>query len=254
MDFFFYKGQPLVRVMSFKYLGVTLQTRGTSFTHHIRDKVAAAIVAFHDITNLRSMSLETALRLFKIKITPVIAYGLEAIWSHLTKENLKEIEKVKSLYLKRVLCLSRFTPPNLVYLLARETFYIEDIRVQLMLPSTDAYSALLLERTRKREEVWTDFFSTDAMITTEWKEAGYELRHAVTRFAVHGFHHKICDVKRYHTPDERCKCKWCNGPCDRYHLMWCSKSCGLLAVCSRASRINKYDHYHRLTMHYIGGR
>ena len=62
------------------------------------------------------------------------------------------------------------------------------------------------------------------MMNTEWTKAGYALRHLMTRFAVHGFHHRICNRDTYHEPDESCVCKLCerNG-CDRYHVMTCKQ-------------------------------
>jgi hypothetical protein len=82
----------------------------------------------------------------KWKITPGISYGLEMIWQHLTEKNMETIEILKVTFLKKVLCLSRYTPLCLVYILAREPFFIEDLRYQLWLPSTDTSEKLLWKR------------------------------------------------------------------------------------------------------------
>jgi hypothetical protein len=41
------------------------------------------------------------------------------------------IEKVKARFLKKLLCLSRYTPSCVVYILAKEPFFIEDLANRL---------------------------------------------------------------------------------------------------------------------------
>jgi hypothetical protein len=53
----------------FKYLGITLQTSKTSFTPHIQNRVAAAIQAIHDTSNLSLLSIGTATVLFNLSLT-----------------------------------------------------------------------------------------------------------------------------------------------------------------------------------------
>ena len=50
-----------------------------------------------------------------------------------------------------------------------------------------------------------------------------DLRHLVTRMAVHGFHHKICLrlTKSFHEPGPDCVCELCDMPCARYHALEC---------------------------------
>ena len=117
--------------------------------------------------------MTTALKLFKLKITPIMTYGLTIIWEHLTKTNLKQIENLKSRMLKKVLCVSKYTPSRLVYMLTKETFYIEDLRLDLSLPTSEAYQSLLKELQEKREHIWQEFYCTDAMINREWTKANY---------------------------------------------------------------------------------
>jgi hypothetical protein len=100
------------------------------------------------------------------------------------------------------MCLSKYTPSRLTYVLAREIYAIEDIRHKLLLPNTAAYNDLLQELNAKRKEIQLEFYCTDAMGNTEWMRANYTLRHKMTRFAVHGFQHKICSVQNYHAIGE----------------------------------------------------
>ena len=159
------------------------------------------------------------MKLFNIKVIPIIMYGIELFWIHLNKNNLARIERVKALYLKRVMHLSKYTPSRLVYVLARESFCIEDIRSLHQLP----YQELLRDLQEKKNEIWADFYCTDAMIEREWTRSGYELRHVMTRFAVHGFHHRICATKNFHEVNKTCICELCGKACDRYHVALCKE-------------------------------
>lgn len=216
-----YKSRPLTTVNHYKYLGVTLQTTGNTFTLHVKDRANAAITAMNSIKQLGKLSLQTAMELFRIKITPIVTYGLENIWPYLSKKLLADLEKVKATFLKKALCVSKFTPSRLVYILAREQFFIEELRLKMLLPTTSSYREMVSELMTKREDIWGEFFTTDAMIAREWTRGNYDLRHVVTRLAVHGFHHRICNVERFHQPDKNCVCKLCGKLCERYHVMTC---------------------------------
>lgn len=215
-------GEEIQKVNSFKYLGITLQTTARSFRIHVREKVAAAIRNMYDITNPTQLSLSTAMLLFRTKILPVITYGLELIWEQLTVSDMKVIENTKARFLKRVLGVSKMTPSRLTYELARETFLIEDIRINMQLPHTPQEADLLRIRREKRAEIWWDFYATDAMVDRRWTGPNRELRSAMARLAVHGFHHRFCRKVYFHDPDEDCVCKFCDKHCERYHFKRCA--------------------------------
>jgi len=44
---------------------------------------------------LTPVNLETATTLFGCKIMPIIIYGIEIIWPHLTKKDLSVLERIK---------------------------------------------------------------------------------------------------------------------------------------------------------------
>jgi hypothetical protein len=87
------------------------------------------------------------------------------------------------------MCLLKYTPSRLTYVLARETYAIQDICHKLLLSITAAYDDLQ-QLNAKREEIWLKFYCTDAMGNTESMGVNYTLRHLMMRFAVHGFQHK----------------------------------------------------------------
>lgn len=226
-------GEVLNNVNKFKYLGMTLQIQGRNFTVHVKERVAAAVAAMSNINLLNRHSIKTALQLFKLMITPIIAYGLELIWEHLSKRNLAALERVKSIYLKKALCLSKYSLSRLTYEMVKEPFYIEDLRLEMLLPSTTAYNELIEELQMKKNDIWMDFYTTEAMTNADWMEADYDLRHTVTRFAVHGFHHRICSVNGFHEPDGNCVCNLCGHRCDRYHVFNCAeRKSSLTKFCS----------------------
>ena len=185
--------------------------------------MVAAALAINDIQHLSKLSLRTAMTLFRVKVQPVISYGLHLIWEHLSASNLQCIEKIKATYLKRVLCLSKYTRSRLVYEMCRELSLLEEFRLNLLLPSTSAYEEAIRIHEGKKAEIWSDFYATDATTGKEWAEANYELRHLVTRYAAHGFHHKLCRTKHFHQPTEDCVCSLCEKQCERYHAEKCTK-------------------------------
>ena len=213
--------EPLMTVNSFKYLGMTLQTTARSFRIHIKSRAAAATKAMFDIKAISRLSLKTAMALFVAKIVPIATYGIDLIWEKLSLKDLMTLEAVKSRFLKAALGVSKHTKSRLVYELAREPFFIEDLR--MMLPSTDSSNRLLQEREKKRREIWLDFYTTEAMTNRSWTNTNQDLRHLVNSIAVHGYHHKICKIKSFHDPGSNCACELCDQPCDRYHVTNCKK-------------------------------
>ncbi|PSN46113.1 hypothetical protein C0J52_17254 [Blattella germanica] len=164
-------------VPDYKYLGMTLQTSARSYSKHIAERATQAVRAMHDVQKVKSLSIKTAMALFKSKIMPILTYGLEIIWEKLSMANLKTIEKVKATYLKKAIGVSKNTRSRLVYLLARETFLIEDLRMTMTLPRTNASEQLLTILREKREATPEEFYGTGAMIDREWTKENFELRH-----------------------------------------------------------------------------
>ena len=87
--------------------------------------------------------------------------------------------------------------------------------------STGEYEALHEERNEKEKELWDDFYWTSAMLHCNWMGPNQELRHVVTRTAVHGFHHKVCNNDRFEDPSDKCVCQLCRRICLRYHVLTC---------------------------------
>jgi hypothetical protein len=97
----------------------------------------------------------------------------------------------------------------MVYALARETVLLDDLMLKHLLPRTSEVKAVLRSRKRKQDEIWQDFYATEAMTTDSWKKENQEIRHLLTRLAVHGFHTRVCINKKYHIPGSTCVCELC---------------------------------------------
>ena len=217
-DSFHIGGSAIRYVNSFKYLGVVLPTNGRSFNEHIIDRTRRALVASVDIRTPARLSLQTALRLFTMKIAPVAAYGIQAVWAHLSKAQLEMIDRVKPAFLKRCLGLHSSALNRLVYLLCGTPLFIEDLRDQFQLPATAAYSEFISMWETKMAEIDPEFYNTGAMTNDAWKGVNRINRHVVVRYAIHGFHHSLCRTEGFHLPNDICQCKKCGGgACTKYH-------------------------------------
>ena len=121
----------------------------------------------NDIRCLSKLGMETAVRLFRLKIIPIATYGLKIIWEYLTKRDFMELERIQATFLKKAVCLSKCTLSRLVYELAKEPFYIKELRCQLLLPSSVNLQTLTLELHEKKKEIWTDFYYTVLMLCSQ---------------------------------------------------------------------------------------
>ena len=96
----------------------------------------------------------------------------------------------------------------------------EDILHELHIEPVLDYIHQYQNRIRKRE-VDIEFYGISAMIDKNWKKANQEQRQVGTRFAIHGFHHKLCKNKEFHNPTADCECGFCEKKCERYHILNC---------------------------------
>ncbi|KAJ4433196.1 hypothetical protein ANN_15453 [Periplaneta americana] len=72
-------------------------------------------------------------------------------------------------------------------MLARETPFLEDLRIRMMLPATEPYKDVAERRKQKEREIEKEFFATDAMTNREWTSSNQPQRHAIIGLATHDF-------------------------------------------------------------------
>lgn len=146
-------------VSDYKYLGVTIQTSVKCFTKHITENVAQAIMTIHYINHIRQLS-QTSMEIFRAKIMPILTYVIEINWSHFTGKNLEALERVKAVYMKKAIGVSKTSSSRPVYLLAGESYVIEDMELQMLPPYTPKVSETVLAvMVKKREVIHPEFYT-----------------------------------------------------------------------------------------------
>jgi hypothetical protein len=211
-------------VREFTYLGVVFQVSGTTFTKHIQKRVRAALLATYNIRELRNLSVDTAVKLFDLKISPIASYAIEAIWPFLSASDFEKLEKVKTRFFKKVLGLSKYTRSRFVYELLDTDLFMHDLKQKFSLNETIAFNSFFEERLLNKLNICDEFYETETMNNLKWKNALFADRHVFTRFACHGFHHLFCKNQSFHFEAEnKCICKFCGLMCRQYHIMTCSE-------------------------------
>lgn len=216
-------GSPIEFVSQFTYLGVVLTPSGSSFSEHLQYRVSRSREAMSLIPCPQKLSVKTAMLLFDMKVGSVAAYGILNIWPHLTATQLETLDKIKATFIKRVLGLPRNAQNRLTYCLGGCQPFIEDLVRRFALADTPALREFRQRFEMKMREVPEEFYLTPAMQSSSWKEPLQQhRRHILTRYSIHGFHHKLCRRRDFHNPNNDCLCLYCNRECSRYHHAVCS--------------------------------
>lgn len=219
-----------------------LSSMGTSFTYHISERVSKAITSSTSIHSPHRLSISTALALFNLKIAPIATYGIRAVWEDLTVANLRELEKTKSMFVKRVLSVSRTARTRLAYQLAGCEYLIQDIIRTFRLPITPAASTYLDEVAVKLAAIPSDFYHTTAMSHSGWMDPLQDNRHLQTRYAIHGFHHQMCSRSGCFESTVTCVCRFSGDRCYTYHLHMCRDAPPLSRLASEERLIYSVHH------------
>jgi hypothetical protein len=82
---------------------------------------------------------------------------------------------MKAIHFKKILMLSKFTYSRLSYILTREPYLLEDLRLKILLLSTTAYKEVMDERQRKEMEIWEEFYRLMTVMNREWTGPNYRL-------------------------------------------------------------------------------
>jgi hypothetical protein len=211
-------------VSEFCYLGVVFQASGNSFGRHVEKRARAALMATYSIKELHQLSIETAIKLFDLKVAPTASYAIEVIWPYLTLKDLENLERVKTRYFKKVLGLSKYNKSRYVYeLVSNEvTLFVTDLRNRFNLPDTNVYKKFCESKLLNKNMICKEFYETETMKNGNWRRGLFPDRHVFTRFACHGYHFLFCKNPMFHyEPNPECECKYCGNKCEKYHIMNC---------------------------------
>lgn len=211
-------------VNEYEYLGVTLQTTLT-LTSHIATKTMKMARVIGTMKWMQKLSLDTAIKVFNIKIWPAVTYGFMTLCKQLTATHLLQLDKIKARFLKKTLALPKNASNTFTFHLANTKTMGEDIIACFKGVSANAQADYRIKIEEKNMEFVTkNFTEGPAFNSDRWKAACQSDRHLVTAFTLHGYHHLVCSNQHFHTPDEEyCKCRLCDQPMHRYHLTSCNK-------------------------------
>ena len=220
----YFQRKPVEFVPTFKYLGITMQP-ALGFSAHIDQLVVrtAAIVAC--LGDLRRIPLDLALKIYAIKIMPIIQYGLRCISKRIPRTSMQTLDRSKSLYLKAVLGLSNCTSNTYVLELADQRSLCEDLKglgYEFQEATWTEYADI---RRAKREEFHRKKFRDGPAFTSKgWTAENRSDRKFICRLTYHGYHHKICAKNDFFTDqDDDCACSYCGEQSiTRLHLLQCT--------------------------------
>ena len=212
-------GEKIEMVPEYVYLGVTLGSQLTFSSHikRIKTKAKCAIAALS--RHLSQISLDSALKLFEVKIRPIVTYCLHLIAPALKSTHMHQLDIVKNYFLKRVLSLPKFAHNNTVYKLCETKRLCEELKDKnypFNQREFDKYAEDVKVDNEKVREV-----NSLAFVDTTWKGTRQQ-RHFTVGYTEHGFHHRICRNPSFHFRNKDCICKLCNKPADKIdHLEKC---------------------------------
>lgn len=224
-DVFQYRNETVSITNKYNYLGVTLQSK-LSFTEHFKHRKLLAIKAINSLKNLQRLSIETAEKLFEIKILPIVTYGLPAFSTHVTHAQLNEIDKVKFTYMKRVLGVHKSASSTAcLHMLGWRTLG-EDLIQIFNLPNSTVEEYREQRENKNWKFVEQNFTDGPAFTSNCWKKSNQKNRSLICRVTIHGLHHLICKNKKpFHELTESCICNFCDKMCNnKYHVLNCDKT------------------------------
>ena len=118
---FYINGSEINNTRTFKYLGISINSKNCSFTPTLEDLSCKAKKAIYVLLNklpTKLTPIKTLITLFDTCIVPILLYGSE-VWAPFLNHEWKTweytpIEKVHTQFLKRVLGVNRSTTNALV--------------------------------------------------------------------------------------------------------------------------------------------
>ncbi|CAG0897415.1 unnamed protein product [Cyprideis torosa] len=170
-DQFFFNGEKLTMSSTYDYLGVTFQPSLT-FSKHILRRKASALAATGSLRHLHLLSIPTALKIFQMKIKPMATYGFDSIAPYMNAQQLIEIDRVKTIFLKKALRISRRESATLALHLCDTTTLAIDLKEQDGIEFKEETWSKYMDHRREREENYVEqgYRRGIAFEEDSWKE------------------------------------------------------------------------------------
>lgn len=222
-DRFLYKGEEVEITNKYTYLGVTLQTKLT-LTEHIKNRKIQSVRAINSLKHLTRLKIETAHTLFHQKIKPIVTYALQNLAKLLTANQLQEIDKIKSYFIKKVLGVHKSASNTLCHQIIGWHTLVEDLKSDYNFDTEEILKYQEIRDEKNWNFVINNYTDGPAFTSAVWRQANQNNRSKICRTTIHGFHHMICENQEsFHQLCEDCKCKYCQKNCsNRYHLLACN--------------------------------
>ena len=232
-------------VNSYKYLGVTMQTKLFGFSLHVKNKKRSALAGITALTHLSKLSLETAMEIFRTKICPMVEYALSTIAPFLNLLQLKELDKIKAAFCKRALSLHTSVSSTLALTLSNQLSYCEDLQLKGLQFRPEVWQRYVEHRQERQWNFVVERFTDGPAFDDDiWKRSHQKDRHIKTRITAHGLHFLICQKRTCYVTavDEEdcdCICRKCLVTATRYHIMTCSARPPDCSIVNFASTLEK---------------
>ena len=84
-------------VNQYNYLGIIVHYQ-LSFTAHVQAKKRKSLAVIASLDHLALINIDTALKIYEMKILPTVTYLFEVIGPFLTKPHLLQLDVIKSVY------------------------------------------------------------------------------------------------------------------------------------------------------------
>jgi hypothetical protein len=97
-----------------------------------------------------------------LAVSPVASYGIEAIWRYLSKNDLNNLEKANSRFLKRVLSMDKTLRSKFTYELVETDLFVHDLKREYNLPDTAAYDEIMEQKNHK-SKIDPNFYETSSV-------------------------------------------------------------------------------------------
>ncbi|CAG0900082.1 unnamed protein product, partial [Cyprideis torosa] len=221
-DRLFYKNQQVEFVKAHEYLGLTLQSRLT-FTEHILKKKRKALIVIATLRNLPLVSIDTAMRIYRMKIQPIVTYLLDLLSPGLTCKQMEELDRVKAAFVKRALGVHRNASATLALEIVGTGTLCEDLARQGYVFDEQVWRNYKEKREEKLLQLSIEqYHRAPCFQFNEWRKASQKTRSIYTRASIHGFHHKICKYLNCYEIGPDCCCVLCDGKIlTKYHIIHC---------------------------------
>ena len=178
-----------------------------TFTEHIVKKKRKALGVIASLKELPLVSLDTAIRIYDMKVLPTVTYLIDLITPCMTLSQMRELDKVKASFVKKALGLHRSASSTLSLEIFSTGTMCEDLKRKNYVFDGETWKRYELEREEKLINLCIDNF-TDGLCFNfdEWRLAGQKTRHFYIRFTAHGFHHRLCKFKDCYEAIDNCIC------------------------------------------------